>query len=68
MSPNSLPHRLRELTSRLNERLVEARGIRARLIRAREDNLWPDLQHASLLRSPRFTDIPDPRYVVRVDN
>ena len=54
--------RLRALTSRLNERLVEAQGIRARLTSAREANLWPDLRRTSLLRSRRFTDIPDPRF------
>ena len=57
--------RLRALTSQLNERLVEAQGIRARLTSAREANLWPDLRRASLLRSRRFTDIPDPRFFVR---
>jgi hypothetical protein len=54
--------RLRALTSGLNERLVEAQGIRARLTSAREANLWPDLRRTSLLRSRRFTDIPDPRF------
>ena len=54
--------RLRALTSRLNERLVEAQGIRARLTSAREANLWPDLRCTSLLRSRRFTDTPDPRF------
>jgi hypothetical protein len=57
--------RLRALTLRLNERLVEAQGIRARLTSARESNLWPDLRRMSLLRSRRFTDIPDPRFFVR---
>jgi hypothetical protein len=62
------PDRLRELMSRLNERMVEAEGIRVRLISAREANLWPDLRGASLLRSRRFTDTPDPRFFVRADN
>jgi hypothetical protein len=62
------PHRLRELMSQLNERMVEAQDIRARLTSAREATLWPDLRAASLLRSRRFTDIPDPRYFVREDS
>jgi hypothetical protein len=61
-------NRLRALASRLNERLVEAQGIRARLTSAREANLWPDLRRTSLLRSRRFTDIPDPRFFVRRDS
>jgi hypothetical protein len=48
------PDRLRELMSRLNERMVEAEGIRARLTSAREANLWPDLRSTSLLRSRRL--------------
>jgi hypothetical protein len=55
----STADRLRALTSRLNERLVEAQGIRARLTSACEANLWPDLRCTSLLRSRRITDIPD---------
>jgi hypothetical protein len=62
------PDRLRELMLRLNERMVAAQGSRARLTSAREANLWPDLRATSLLRSRRFTDIPDPRYFVRADN
>jgi hypothetical protein len=61
----STADRLRALTSQLNERLVEAQGIRARLTSAREANLWPDLRRTSLLRSRRFTDTPDPRSFVR---
>ena len=61
----STADRLRALTSQLNERLVEAQGIRARLTTAREANLWPDLRRTSLLRSRRFIDIPDPRFFVR---
>ena len=39
--------RLEELTDRLTERLWEAEGVRARLTKARNANVWPDLQSMS---------------------
>ena len=47
--------RLRELTSRLTERMWEAEDIRARLTKARDANVWPDLQSMSRL----FNDIQE---------
>ena len=44
---------LRELTARLAERMWEAEDIRARLTKARDANVWPDLQSMSRL----FNDI-----------
>jgi hypothetical protein len=45
--------RLRELTAGLTERLLEAGDIRARITKARDANVWPDLQSMSRL----FNDI-----------
>jgi predicted trehalose synthase len=42
---------LLELTDRLTERLWEAEDIRARLTRARDANVWPDLQSMSQMFS-----------------
>jgi hypothetical protein len=36
--------RLYELMARLQECLMEAKDIRARLLEAREANVWPDLR------------------------
>jgi hypothetical protein len=47
--------RLRELTARLTERLWEAEDIRARITKARDANVWPDLQSMSRL----FNDIQE---------
>ena len=40
--------RLRELTERLSGCLVEAQDIRARFIKARDGNVWPDFRSAPL--------------------
>jgi len=39
--------RLHTLTARLSECLVEAEDVRSRLTKARDANVWPDLQPAS---------------------
>ena len=39
--------RLHTLTARLTECLVEAEDVRSRLTKARDANVWPDLQPAS---------------------
>ena len=39
--------RLHALTDRLTECLVEAEDVRSRLTKARDANVWPDLQPAS---------------------
>ena len=47
--------RLRKITAGLTERMSEAENIRARLTKARDANVWPDLQSMSRL----FNDIQE---------
>jgi hypothetical protein len=57
MSEDDTVARLRNLTNRLQERLTEAEGIRARLINARrESNSWPDLRPSSRPSGPGRRD------------